>query len=660
VKEMRIFDYINNIKYNVVSKKIFRHEVEAAIFGNKKYRLPGVNKITAKNIEEFKKNYPFNFYSDKNSLEKAVSALKAAEDEAAIIASAEKILSNTYDIIGSGDIVFGDTINWHYDYRTQYKWHEVLVWRDNFLHFPDDADIKYPWELARFHQGIILGKAYLLTGNNIYFDKFVSLFNDFRKSNPFCIGVNWVSPDEVSIRLVNIFFAFAIFVNSEKADEELLNNFCEFVLEHAVYIENNLNYSTNRGHEYLSNLLALAITGLLFKEHPYGNKNIEFAYAGFEQEIRKQVHKDGVSFEQSVPFHSFTLENFYLGKIILEKAGVVFTNEFNNRLHNMFLVQNSYIRDDMSVPQIGDSVSNRLITFNEKSTEDSAYTLAPGKYLFKDTAIKKLSRGTAELVLLFGPDSVEEYNKSKADSDIYQSVSFPEGGHYILRDSNLNLFIEAGEIGKHGEGAPGHNDIFTFDLFYKNRNIIVDPGCFSYYQKPDLRNFLRSVKAHNTFFIDNIQIAEFEGLFKVKEDITKPRVILWQSDNKEDILSAQHFAYTKLSDPVISKRTFNFNKDEKIINIKDELLGGMSHEVTFNLNFHPGVKLTETGGKVFTAQYDEALIEISFICSCDILSVSIQDAQYSPSYGVLKDSRKLTIVIKSQFPVSFETCIKLL
>jgi len=657
---MGIFDYINNIKYNVVSKKIFRHEVEAAIYGNKKYRLPKVNKITEKKLEECKKNYPFNFYYDKSFKEKAVLALKQTEDENTIIASAEKILNNTYNIINSGDIQLGEAINWHYDYRADYKWHEVLVWRDNFLRFPDKADIKYPWELARFHQGITLGKAYLLTGNTVYYDKFISLFNDFRKNNPFCIGVNWVSSDEVSIRLVNVFFSFAFFINSEKADAELINSFYEFILEHAIYIENNLYYSTNRGHEYLSNLLALAVTGLLFKDHPYGNKNIEFAYAGFEQEMRKQIHKDGVSFEQSVPFHSFTLENLYLGKIVLEKAGVVFTNEFNNRLHNMFLVQNSYIREDMSVPNIGDSISSRLVAFNENSKTDYAYPLAAGRYLFKDPAIKKLSGPTAELLFLFGPNAADEYSKTGEESDIYQSIAFPEGGHYILRDRDLHMFIEAGEIGKHGEGAPGHNDTFSFELFYKGRNIIVDPGCFSYYQMPDLRNFLRSVKAHNTFFVDNMQIAEFEGLFKVKDDITKPKTILWQSNNSEDILSAQHFAYTRLSDPVISKRTFHFNKEEKIINIKDELLGGMSHEVTFNLNFHPDVKLTGKSRTVFAAQYDNSLIEISFKCCCDALSVSIQDSNYSPAYGILSNSKRINAVFKSQFPVSFETIIKLL
>lgn len=657
---MGIIDYISNIKHNVISKKIFRHDVEAAIYSNKKLSLPGVQKITPKTIADFKKNYPFNFYFDEKSRAEAAALLKRTEGEDVIINNAGDILSNRYSLLNSGKIELGDKINWHLDYRSNYKWHEVLVWRDNFFSFPNGADIKYPWELARFHQGIVLAKAYLLTGDEIYFNKFISLFNDFRKDNPLCIGVNWAASDEVSVRLINVFFAFAVFVNSTGADEEVLNSFREFILEHALFIENNLHYSGSRGHEYLSNMIALAAAGLLFKNHPYGNKNIQTAYTGFEQEIRKQVYKDGVSFEQSVPFHSFNLEHFYIGKIILEKAGVTFTDEYNSRLHNMFIVQNAYIRDNNSVPQVGDSLSSRLISFNSHYDNiDYSYPLAPGKYLYKDTSLKAPANGTAELIFLFGGSAIEEFKNIITDEDIYRSAAFPNGGHYILRSKDLNMFIEAGEIGKHGEGAPGHNDTFTFDLFYKNKNIIVDPGSFSYYQDPELRNFLRSVRAHNTFYIDNNQLAEFDGLFKIKEDITSPKVIQWKSDNSEDILSAQHFAYAKLSDPVISKRNFHFNKEKNIINIKDELLGGMNHEVTLNLHFHPDVKLKDISRTSFTADNENASVEISFNCSCDIFSINIQDAKYSPAYGILQDCKKINLVIKYQFPVLIETEIKL-
>jgi hypothetical protein len=658
---MGIIDYISNIKHNVISKRIFRHEVETAIYGNKKFRLPGMHKITGKNIIDFKKNYPFNFYFDEKDRFIVADELRKTESENIIIESAAKILANKYNLLNSGEVELGETINWHYDYHASHKWHEVLVWRDNFFSFPKGADIKYPWELARFHQGLTLGKAYLLTGNNIYFDKFIWLFNDFRKNNPFCIGVNWVSSDEVAIRLINVFFAFAIFINSEKADEQLLNSFQDFILEHAIYIENNLYYSKTRGHEYLSGLLALAVTGLLFKNHPYGIKNLEFSYSGFEQEIRKQIHKDGVSFEQSVPFHSFSLEHFYIAKIVLEKAGVVFTGEFNNRLHNMFLAQNGYLREDNSVPQIGDSISSRLVKFNtEPNGIDYSYPLAPGKMIFRDPVLKAREKGTSELLFLFGPEAIIDYTKIGCEPDIYRSLSFPEGGHYILRSKDIHLFIEAGETGKQGEGAPGHNDIFTFELFYKNKGFIIDPGSFSYYQDPELRNFLRSVRAHNTYYVDDLQLAEFDGLFKIKEDITKPKVIQWTSDNIEDILSIQHFAYTRLPDPVICKRTFHFIKEKKVICIKDELLGGMNHEVTFNLHFHPDVKLNEISRGKFAAENNGIGTEVAFKCSSEFFSINILNAQYSPEYGALQKCQKINIVIKDKFPVTFETEIRLL
>ncbi|MFO7447522.1 MAG: alginate lyase family protein [Ignavibacteriaceae bacterium] len=657
---MGIFDYINQLNYNVVRKKIFRKEVESSFFNNKNFTLPKVENVTRDTLSHFKASFPFNFYKSEAELKAAADALILVEDEFKIIAEADKILENKYNIPGSGEVYLGEEINWHYDYRAKYKWHEVLVWRDNFFRFPPGADIKLPWEIARFHQGITLGKAYIISHDEKYTDKFLSLFLNFNEKNPFCIGVNWVSSDEAAIRMTNIFFSFVLFISSVKVNEDILNIFRTFILQHSVFIENNLAYEKFKGHEYLSNLLGLTVTGLLFRNYSYGKKNLQFAYSGFEQEIRAQILEDGVSYQQSLPFHSFILEQFYLGRIILEKAGFKFTDEYNNKLRNMFLAQSLYLREDNSIPQIGDSISSRLVTFN-LNTNNKLFSspLAAGKFLFKDNRLKAPEKGTAELIILFGHQAVYEYNNIITEQDLYDSNALQKGGHYILRNKNVHLFVEAGDIGKNGEGAPGHIDTFTFELFYKQKIIIIDPGTYSYYADVELRNFLRSVKAHNTFFIDNLQLAEFDGLFKVKDDLTKPKVLQWETNNHEDILAVQHFAYARLQDPVICKRTFHFLKDSNSISIKDEFFGGTTHEVISNLYFHPEVTLEKISKTEFTAVVNDIKVELNFTSSSDFFAVNVADAQYSPSYGRLEKTKKLNIILNDKFPVFINTMINL-
>ena len=89
----------------------------------------------------------------------------------------------------------------------------------------------------------------------------------------------------------------------------------------------------------LINLLGLAYAGVLFKDHHYGKKNIHFAFHNLEQEIRSQVNEDGISHEQSIPYHLLNLETLYLSKIILERSGRIFQKDITNCWQKMFDAQ---------------------------------------------------------------------------------------------------------------------------------------------------------------------------------------------------------------------------------------------------------------------------------------------------------------------------------
>ncbi len=262
-------------------------------------------------------------------------------------------------------------------------------------------------------------------------------------------------------------------------------------------------------------------------------------------------------------------------------------------------------------------------------------------------------------MVLFGADALDKYQNIKTEKPEISSSAFKEGGHFIIRDKDIHLFIEAGEIGKHGGGAPGHNDTFSFELFYKNRLIIVDPGTYSYFADKDLRNFLRSVKSHNTFFIDDEPLSEIEGLFNVKEDLTKPKVLEWLNNNEEVVFSAQHYAYTRLVDPVIIKRTFHYFKERKQIKIKDEFFGGTKHKASANIHFHPDVEIIKISKYEFAAAAGEVKLKFSFFCSSEFFSAKIDEAFFSESYGRLEKTKKLSFFFKENFPAFIITEINL-
>jgi hypothetical protein len=659
---MPVFDIIKMFNYSFIRKKIFRREVEASFYSNRKFRLPVIPKIKPENISSFKANYPFRFFKNTEEFNLAARILEKIEPKDEIISLADKILSNQFYLNGE-ETDLGDSITWNKDYVTGFKWENNLPWKTDPFNTKIGVDIKNVWEVSRFHQGIALGKAYLLTNDEKYTQKLISLINDFSENNPFCASVNWIDSSEAAIRLVNVIYSLSFFIDSPFVDETFVNDFRDFILYHSIFIENNLDYSHHRGSGYLLNLLGLAAAGVLFNNHHYGIKNINFAFHSLEQEIRDQISDDGISYEQSVPYHLISLETFYLSKIILEKEGKLFSEGYNHLLSQMFEVQYNYLRDDKSVPQAGDAISSRIITPGLiDNILDYSTPVAVGAYLFSMETYKTLfPEGTPELLLLFGPGFRDKYSAIKTEPPDKRSKGYFKGGHYFLRSRDVEIFVDGGEIGRNGYGAPGHNDIFSFDLVYKGKQFISDPGTYSFFAHPIIRDNLRSVREHNTVFIDDMQISEFDGAFKIKGgDITRPKLLEWKSNNEEDILAIQHYAYIKLPDPVICKRTFHLFKEGNIFKIKDELFGGAEHHIKAKIHFHPSVLVKKIENNHFSAERDNIRMEIKFHTPSDYFYSSVQEADYSSRYGKLEKTKRIAIHLKEKFPTFFVTDIILL
>jgi hypothetical protein len=625
---------IRKLNYSFIRKKIFRREVEASFYSNRKFPLPVVPKIKESGIEGFKKEFPFRFFKDQDECTASKLLLGNLESKNEIILNADKILANRFTLYGD-EIDLGDEISWNKDYVSSYKWENNLHWKSDPFNTPHGTDIKNAWEIARFHQGISLGKAYLFTDDEKYTDKFLQLFNHFRINNPFCASVNWIDSSEVAVRLINVIYSLSFFIDSPLINEVFINDFRDFVLFHSVFIENNLNYSRHRGSGYLINLLGLASAGVLFKDHHYGKKNMIFAFHNLEQEIRSQVHEDGISYEKSIPYHLINLESLYLSKIILENSGSTFSEGYNRLLQNMFEAQYNYIREDKSVPQIGDSITSHILPFNLIDNDlDYSAPLAVGAYLFSEGNYKSFfTDGSAELLFLFGPGFTQNYSRIRLEPVEKRSKGFIKGGHYFLRGKEIDAFVEAHEI-------------FTFDLFYKGKQFIVDRGTYSISADPDLRNRLYSIRYHNSVYIDDTQIS---GL------IAHPKLLEWKSNNDEDILSVQHYAYIKFPDPVICKRTFHLNKENINLKIKDELIGGAEHLVNANIHFHPSILLEKLGDNHFSAAYQDIRIEIKLHTPSAYFNSSIREAEYSPRYGKLGKTRKISIHSEDKFPSFFVT-----
>src|SRR5262249_1711530 len=149
-----------------------------------------------------------------------------------------------------------------------------------------------------------------------------------------------------------------------------------------------------------------------------------------------------------------------------------------------------------------------------------------------------------------------------AEGDV-TSTAFPDGGVYIQREGGLYAIIDCGDVGINGQGSHSHNDLLSFELCYRERTFIIDPGSYVYTADGAARNQFRSTAYHNTVMIDGLEINEIypDQLFVIGNQ-ARPNVIDWQSDDESDLLIAEHNGYERLPEKVIHRRGIQFNKLE--------------------------------------------------------------------------------------------------
>jgi len=649
-------------------KKIFRREVETALRNGKQIKLPSLPAYSKQQLSAIKNSFPFQVIASDSNKDSVKKFLEGQENAGNILHEAENILLHRFVFFGIEEIMLGEKVRWNFDYLSSFAFPDEPYWNIYVEDFPKGVDVQAAWELGRMHFLPTLGAAYLLTDDEKYSEKYFSLVDDFITSTANFTGVQWANPSEAAIRLINIILGFGFFLESPLLNEQRFLRVQETVLLHTLYLEHTIEHSEVRDHRYVLVHLGLLCASMFIQNKAYAERLFHFSASHFEQEIRRQVFEDGVSFEQSVQLHPFNTELFLLAKYFLERKGKIVSDEYNRRLLEMFIALSLYRRPaslngkDSSLPNIGDAFTSPILDFS--SSDQSKYInelLCIGAYLFNDEKLK-LPAGTSTeyLLFLFGAEAVKTFHTIKSNVERSSSLGLIKGGHFFFRTKEMDMFIRTSEIGKSGSGAPGHNDTFTFELLYKNKLFFVDSGSYSFYADKDLRNKLRSVFSHNTFSIDNTQLADFNGLFNIKEDLTKPKIIEWQTDNEEDKLIAQHFAYVRLSDPVICKRGFYFLKEKKKIKIKDEFLGGKKHKIVSHLHLHHEVEIEKIEPNKYLLKNGEAKLQISFHCSSENFETYLQDSVYSPGYRVLHQAKKIYVVLHENLPTFYIIEIDLL
>lgn len=383
--------------------------------------------------------------------------------------------------------------------------------------------------------------------------------------------------------------------------------------------------------------MVLHALGVLFPGFPRSARWRTTGSAIVREQLRRQVNADGSHFEQSSYYHVYALDLFLLHYLLAGRP-----DEFNAPLIRMAEYLDAIQGVERRIPFVGDDDGGRL--FHPYGTRDEfcRATLATCAMLFRRPEWLH-ETGDLDQQAAWWLDMPEVVNTARSEDSTRRSRLFPDTGMAVLEDHDLFVLADAGGFGPFRAGH-SHSDTLSIVLRRSDKDILIDPGTFSY-AEAESRDWFRGSSAHNTVRIDLSNQALSLGPFAWAG---KPVVSIqdWTSTSDWDYLDAT-CRYD--GQPFAHRRRILFIKDRGWIVILDHAEGSGEHRVEQFWN--TACPILELSSHAYQLG-DSARLLLDLQ-----MDITIQTAWRSPAYGVKDPSQQIVAQKRTTLPFSFATAI---
>jgi hypothetical protein len=593
-----------------------------------------------------------NGFDELTQIAKLQSEIFPKETERLIENATRIVKEKRWSLLGFGEFDFDSKDSWRRD-PISGNVHSLDYHQDIKLSQNDGSDVRVLWELNRFGHALTLARAHSIIRDETFAEDFFSQLKSWREQNPYGRGVNWACAMEVALRAMNLLTAFEIFRRSPSLNEEFLSEILKLFDQHGRFIFDNNEFSyISTSNHYLSDVVGLLWLGILLPELQHAEEWREFGLREMLSEMDKQVLTDGADYEASTGYHRFVTELFLYSFMLCKNNGVEIPQRYRNKLRAMLDYIRAFLRPDGFAPLIGDADGGQVLPFVKRRADDHAYLLAIGAVVFNEPNFKDTSQPAPEEVLwLTGEDGLKTYESLEPQNN-QTSVSFPNAGAYIMRDGDLYLYFNANDCGLNGRGSHGHNDALSIEVSAFGLPFIIDPGSYVYNSDKVARHLFRSTAYHSTVQVDNEEqnTTDINTPFVIGNE-ARPKVLSWETTLERDYVSAEHYGYTRLKNPVTHCRSVEFNKKEGYWLIADELTGEGKHDCIFRFHLAPNLSVSEA---------DDGMITISDETNRNLIirpfglnvRPEIKQVWVSRNYGERESSFSICWKLNANLPLS--------
>lgn len=478
--------------------------------------------------------------ANSTSLKDGVGPLRSCTDQA------EGILKGKIKYFGGPFVECGFPPDWFGQYSGERQ--SMPHWSEIETIVRGQSDIKLTWEPSRFLFVFPLARAYVSTKEERFAEAFWKTFESWQDSNPAYLGPNWLCGQEAAIRVIAWSFGFSVFSGAKATTTPRLERLRDMLLLHMARILETRNYAlSQRNNHAISEAVGILTIASLLPEHAMSCEWEKTALDQLEKVIADQFDEDGAYIQHSFNYHRFALELLIWTVFLLKQRQREIPILIKEALIRSLDFLEAFM-DPLSgfLPQYGSDDGTLLLDLTDCERRDFRPVLQSISIFCGKGRV--FSQGLWDELAMWLFEN-QEYGKIEKDEYSLRSRSFHESGYHVLRGPTSHLFVR----GARYRTRPGQADNLHIDFWFGGKNILFDPGTFSYNPSEPRWDYLSGSFAHNVAGLVGHDQMEKMGSFVWLDWTEAFPVVEWKEDDLE-YLEIRQFAYKDVLGGVFQRR----------------------------------------------------------------------------------------------------------
>lgn len=509
---------------------------------------------------------------------------------ASLRARADALAAHRFSFFDLEQRQLGDPVDWNRDHGSgrpaPLGFAGAIDYRDARV----TGDAKVVWEPNRHHQLVVLGRAYRATGATRYAAAVAEQLDSWLRQCPFGRGMNWRSPLELAVRLINWVYAAELIRDSGVLTGDLRERWLHSVYMHVWEIARKYSRGSSANNHRIGEAAGVLVATTCLPGLAGAPRWREESRRILCEEIEAQTYSDGCTREQALGYHLFVLQFFLVAGCVARRAGEDLPGSYWRRVGRMLEFVAALREGGDTLPMFGDADDGYLLDLGDGASDVSGW-LALGAALLQNQELARLAGPSREPVAwLLGRGAVAWLDRvpTPREAPALLSRSFPDSGYYLLQcgkrggSDSVSVLFDCGELGFGSLAAHGHADALSLCVRVAGLDVLVDPGTYDYFSFPTWRAFFRSTRAHNTLVLDGRDQSSMLGPFLWGRR-ARARCLAWRTEPEagRTVVSGEHDGYAGLPAPALHRRTLDLDAGSRTLTIRDEVFSEGPHELAF-------------------------------------------------------------------------------